>query len=104
MGRLVGEARISDFGLRSDPAGEGQNALGVGQDGKPVLLVARIHPATQDTRVDLREQIKGIFPRLYPIQVSVGPLDEVVHRYPQSCDYFSHVNSPYRSEEHTSEL
>ena len=59
------------------------------------LLVGRIHPATQDTRVDLREQIEGIFPRLYPIQFSVGPLDEVVHRYPQSCDYFSHVNSPY---------
>ena len=45
MGRLVGEARVRDFGLRSDLAGEGQNALGVGQDGTPVLLIARIHPA-----------------------------------------------------------
>jgi hypothetical protein len=77
---LVGEVRIVDLALRSDLAREGQSALRIGQDGAPVLRVARIHAAAQNTCIDLREKFKRIFPALYPIKLSVGPLNEAVER------------------------
>src|SRR5215510_1351552 len=89
------EVCVGDLALRSDLAGDGQSALGVGQNGAPVLLVARIHPAAQHTGVDLGEKITGIFPRVYPIQFSVGSLDEAVNRHEQSSDDLSHVRSPF---------
>src|SRR4030095_6044050 len=95
MGSSFSEVCVGDLALRSDLAGEGQNALGVGQNGAPVLLVARIHPAAQNTRVDLGEKIKGIFPLFYPIEVSIGSLDEAVNRHDQSSYDLSHVRSPF---------
>src|SRR4029450_2376823 len=95
MGRSFSEVCVGDLALRSDLAGEGQSALGVSQNGAPVLLVARIHPAAQNTLVDLGEQIKRIFPPVHPIQSSVGSLDEAVNRHEQSSDDLSHVRSPF---------
>jgi hypothetical protein len=69
------------------------NTLEVGQYRKPVLLVARIHPAAQDARVDLRKQIKRVLPRPYPVHLSVGPLDEAVHRHLQGRNQLSHAVS-----------
>lgn len=89
MRRLVGKVRVVDLALRSDPAREGQNAPGIGQDGSPILLVARIHPAAHKTHVDLRKKIKLIFPPFYPIQFSIRPFDGAVHRHLESRDYFS---------------
>jgi hypothetical protein len=82
VGRSFREAGIRDLARRRDLAGEGQDALRVGQDGSPVLLVARIHSAAEDARVNLGEQIERIFPRIDPIEFPIGSLDEVVHRRP----------------------
>jgi hypothetical protein len=65
--------RAGVLALRIDLAPE-WHPLGVGQDAKPILFVARMHPAAEDARVDLREQIKVIFPGLNPINFSVGAI------------------------------
>lgn len=93
MRRLVGKARVVDLALRSDAAREGQNAPGIGKDGSPILLVARIHPAAQKTRVDLRKKIKLIFPRFCLIQFSIRLFDEAIHRHLESRDYFFPVSA-----------
>ena len=98
MGRSCREAGVGDLALRRHLAREGQNALGVRQDGAPVLLVAGVHSAPEDTRVDLREQIEGILPRVDPIEFPVGTLDEAVHRHHQRGDDLSHFMGPFESE------
>ena len=81
MGRLAGEARISHLSFRSNPAGERQQRLGLGEDGAPVSLVIGIHPAAEDARVDLRQQIERVVPGLDPVQFAVTALDEAVQRH-----------------------
>src|SRR3972149_7343688 len=88
MGCSFGEMCECDLALRS--------ALGVGQHGAPVLLVTGIHPATDDARVDLGEQIEEILPRVDPIDFPLGSLDEAVHRHPQRSDDLSHLSSPFK--------
>jgi hypothetical protein len=80
MGRSFREVGVRDLALRSDLAGEGQDAGRVGQDGSPVLFVAGIHPAAEDARIDLGKEIEGILPRVDPIELPMGSLDEAVHR------------------------
>jgi hypothetical protein len=81
MGRSFRQACVSDLALRRNLAGEGQDAIGVGQDGALIPLVAGIHSAAEDACVDLRKQIEGIFPRIDPIEFPIGSLDEAVHRH-----------------------
>src|SRR5262249_30444368 len=92
---------VSDLALRRNPAREGQDALGVGQDGAPILLVAGIHSASEYARVDLGEQIEGILPRVDPIELPLGSLDEAVHRHHQRGDDLSHVSAPFKGDSRT---
>jgi hypothetical protein len=94
-GVLSAKVCVGDLALRRNLAGEGQDALGVGQDGAPILLVAGIHSAAEDARVDLGEQIEGILPRVDPIEFPIGSLDEAVHRHHQRGDDLSHVRRPF---------
>src|SRR5262249_48569050 len=55
--RAAGEVGVLDLALGSGSAGEWQDAARIDQHGVPVLLVARIHPGTEDVRVDVADDI-----------------------------------------------
>ena len=59
-----------------------------------VLLVARVHPTTKNARVNLREKVERIFPRIHPVEFSVRPFDQPVQRRDQGRDDLSHVRAP----------
>ena len=93
MGRLVGEVGVGDLTLRGELAGEGQGRFGIVQDGKLVLLIARVHPAAEDARVDLVQKAEVIRPGLDPVEFTIGPFDEAVERYLHRRDDLAHVSS-----------
>src|SRR5215204_2032880 len=81
--RLVGEAGVLDLAQGRRLTRERQWAVRIREYGEPVLLVARIHGPTEDTGVDLGQELERVLPRPDPVQLAVWALDETVQRHLQ---------------------
>ena len=89
VGCLSSQPCVRDFTLRGDSVLERRDSLRIGVYRFPVLPVVWVHASSEDERVDVRDQLDRVGPRIDPVLLSLWSLGEAIQRDLKCSDHRS---------------